>query len=73
MVRYEVFGTELLKKETDMKVLIGMKVATETGEILVKSNRRLVHYSGQMPDCLSRRHDGKGRRHLGDSLQKVCE
>ena len=28
-VRYEVFGTELFKKETDMKVFIGTKVATE--------------------------------------------
>ena len=34
VVRYEVFGTDLFKKETNMKVFVGMKVQTEnTGDV----------------------------------------
>lgn len=39
IVRYEVFGADLFKKETNMKVFIGMKVATEQGDIgVIKSS-----------------------------------
>lgn len=33
VVRYEVFGDELFKKETNMKLFVGMKLVTENGEI----------------------------------------
>ena len=33
VVRYEVFGTDLFKKETNMKPFVGMKLVTEKGEI----------------------------------------
>ena len=33
VVRYEVFGSDLFKKETNMKLFIGMKLETEKGEI----------------------------------------
>ena len=33
MVRYEVFGSDLFKKETNMKLFIGMKLITQTGEV----------------------------------------
>jgi selenocysteine-specific elongation factor len=33
VVRYEVFGTDFFKKETNMKPFCGMKVMTETGDI----------------------------------------
>jgi selenocysteine-specific elongation factor len=33
MVRYEVFGSDLFKKETIMKPFVGMKLVTEKGEI----------------------------------------
>jgi selenocysteine-specific elongation factor len=33
VVRYEVFGSDLFKKETDMKVFLGMKIVTEAGDI----------------------------------------
>jgi len=33
VVRYEVFGTDLFKKETNMKIFIGMKLQTTTGDI----------------------------------------
>lgn len=33
VVRYEVFGSDLFKKETNMKPFVGMKLVTEKGEI----------------------------------------
>ena len=33
VVRYEVFGSDLFKKETNMKPFVGMKLITERGEI----------------------------------------
>jgi selenocysteine-specific elongation factor len=33
LVRYEVFGSDLFKAETNMKVFLGMKVETEAGEV----------------------------------------
>ena len=33
IVRYEVFGSDLFKKETNMKPFVGMKLLTESGEI----------------------------------------
>ena len=33
LVRYEVFGEDLFKKETNMKVFTGMKLMTEAGDI----------------------------------------
>lgn len=33
VVRYEVFGSDLFKKETNMKPFVGMKLMTEKGEI----------------------------------------
>jgi selenocysteine-specific elongation factor len=33
LVRYEVFGSDLFKKETNMKVFLGMKVLTNRGEV----------------------------------------
>ena len=33
VVRYEVFGSDLFKKETNMKQFIGMKLETEKGEL----------------------------------------
>ena len=33
VVRYEVFGTDLFKKETNMKVFLGMKVLTNKNEV----------------------------------------
>jgi len=33
VVRYEVFGDELFKKETNMKIFTGMKVVTKAGEV----------------------------------------
>jgi len=33
MIRYEVFGDELFKAETNMKLFVGMKMETEKGEI----------------------------------------
>jgi selenocysteine-specific elongation factor len=33
LVRYEIFGTDLFKKETNMKVFIGMKLVTEAGDV----------------------------------------
>jgi selenocysteine-specific elongation factor len=33
VVRYEVFGTDLFKKETNMKIFIGMKLETKDGDI----------------------------------------
>lgn len=33
IVRYEVFGTDLFKKETNMKPFVGMKLVTDNGEI----------------------------------------
>lgn len=33
IVRYEVFGADLFKKETNMKLFIGMKMETEQGDI----------------------------------------
>lgn len=33
LVRYEVFGTELFKKETNMKAFIGMKLETKDGDV----------------------------------------
>jgi selenocysteine-specific elongation factor len=33
VVRYEVFGSDLFKKETNMKPFVGMKLITEKGEI----------------------------------------
>jgi selenocysteine-specific elongation factor len=33
VVRYEIFGTDLFKAETNMKVFIGMKVITNTGDV----------------------------------------
>lgn len=33
IVRYEVFGGDLFKKETNMKLFIGMKIETEKGDI----------------------------------------
>lgn len=33
IVRYEVFGSDLFKKETNMKLFIGMKVETEQGDV----------------------------------------
>jgi selenocysteine-specific elongation factor len=39
LVRYEVFGTDLFKKETNIKVFLGMKVMTEKGDIgVIKSS-----------------------------------
>lgn len=39
IVRYEVFGADLFKKETNIKVFLGMKVATERGDIgVIKSS-----------------------------------
>jgi selenocysteine-specific elongation factor len=32
-VRYEVFGSDLFKKETNMKLFLGMKVETEQGDV----------------------------------------
>ena len=32
-VRYEVFGSDLFKKETNMKIFIGMKLVTQAGEV----------------------------------------
>jgi selenocysteine-specific elongation factor len=32
-VRYEVFGSDLFKKETNMKLFIGMRILTSTGDI----------------------------------------
>lgn len=33
IVRYEVFGTDLFKKETNMKPFVGMKLVTENGDV----------------------------------------
>ncbi|CAB9518750.1 Elongation factor Tu (Fragment) [Seminavis robusta] len=33
IVRYEVFGTDLFKAETNMKVFVGMKLLTKNGEV----------------------------------------
>jgi len=33
VVRYEVFGDDLFKKETNMKLFVGMKLFTENGEV----------------------------------------
>jgi selenocysteine-specific elongation factor len=33
IVRYEVFGSDLFKAETNMKVFLGMKVETEAGDV----------------------------------------
>mmetsp|Transcript_26627 Transcript_26627/g.53054 ORF Transcript_26627/g.53054 Transcript_26627/m.53054 type:complete len:205 (+) Transcript_26627:369-983(+) len=33
VVRYEIFGSDLFKKETDMSLFVGMKVETESGEV----------------------------------------
>ena len=33
VVRYEVFGSDLFKKETNMKTFIGMKLETEQGDV----------------------------------------
>jgi selenocysteine-specific elongation factor len=33
IVRYEVFGSDLFKKETNMKPFIGMKIETERGDV----------------------------------------
>lgn len=33
IVRFEVFGTDMFKKETNMKVFLGMKVVTSKGEV----------------------------------------
>jgi selenocysteine-specific elongation factor len=33
VVRYEIFGTDLFKAETNMKVFIGMKLITNTGDV----------------------------------------
>jgi selenocysteine-specific elongation factor len=33
IVRYEVFGTDLFKKETNMKPFVGMKLMTEKGDV----------------------------------------
>lgn len=33
VVRYEVYGSDLFKKETNMKIFIGMKLVTDTGDI----------------------------------------
>ena len=33
IVRYEVFGSDLFKKETNMKPFVGMKLVTENGDI----------------------------------------
>jgi len=39
IVRYEVFGTDLFKKETNMKLFVGMKLVTERGDIgVIKSS-----------------------------------
>ena len=39
IVRYEVFGADLFKKETNIKAFLGMKVTTERGEIgVIKSS-----------------------------------
>lgn len=39
VVRYEVFGADLFKKETNIKVFLGMKVFTEKGDIgVIKSS-----------------------------------
>jgi len=39
IVRYEVFGTDLFKKETNMKLFVGMTLVTERGDIgVIKSS-----------------------------------